>query len=146
MTYSEINMSTKKDQLKTLFKPIIKECIKELILEQGVLSTMISEINKANNKAPQQKQQVAEVFEKEQSMAAKKVKIDEARRKVYAALGSDSYSNIFENVEPLSANEAGASAPSHSPLSGRDPDDSGVDISSIPGMKMWKTLAEDKKR
>ena len=139
-------MSTKKDQLKTLFKPIIKECIKELILEQGVLSSMIAEINNANNKAPQQKQQVVQSVQKEQSMAIKQTKIDEAKKRIYAALGSDNYSNIFENVEPLSATDAGVTAPSHSPLSGRDPSDAGVDITSIPGMGMWKSLVEDKKR
>ena len=138
-------MSDKKDQLKTLFKPIIKECIKELILEQGVLSTMIAEINKANSRTPQ-KQQVVETVQKEQNVAVKKAKIDEAKRKIYSALGSDNYSNIFEGVEPLSATDAGVTAPSHSPLSGRDPSDAGVDITSIPGMRMWKTLAEDKKR
>ena len=140
-------MSDKKDQLKTLFKPIIKECIKELILEQGVLSTMISEINRANSIGIVETNiSEAKPQWKEQHIASNKAKIDEAKRKIYAALGADNYSNIFENVEPLSATEAGASAPSHNPLSGRDPSDAGVDISSIPGMNMWKTLAEDKKR
>jgi hypothetical protein len=32
------------------------------------------------------------------------------------------------------------------PLSGLAPSDPGVDISSIPGMNMWKTLVTDKKR
>jgi hypothetical protein len=139
-------MNAKKDQLKTLFKPIIKECIKELILEEGVLSSMISEVHKA--KIPSSNAATTEaVIQAAKPKVDNKAKIDEAKRKIYAALGSDNYSHIFENIEPLSNYEAGQStSPAHDPLSGKDPSDPGVDISGIPGMNMWKTLVEDKKR
>lgn len=141
-------MSIKKDQLKILFKPIIKECIKELILEEGVLSTMISEINKAS-KGPSAilvDEKQTEVSKQDNTLK-NKAKIEESKRKIYAALGSDNYSNIFENLEPLSNFEAGhTSTPAHDPLSGHDPKDPGVDITSIPGMNVWKTLVTDKKR
>jgi hypothetical protein len=138
-------MNAKKDQLKTLFKPLIKECIKELILEEGVLSSMISEVNKV--KFPSVTTTTEAVMQQvSKPKVDNKAKIDEAKRKIYAALGSDNYSHIFENIEPLSATEAGTAAPSHSPLSGKDPRDPGVDISAIPGMNVWKTLVQDKKR
>jgi len=138
-------MSNKKDQLKNLFKPIIKECVKELILEEGVLSSLISEVQKTSSKQ-ESKQQITESDFKQESIARKN-KIDESKRKLYSALGSDNYSSIFENVEPLTSYEVGESPASMGdPLSGQAPTDPGVDIASIPGMKMWKTLATDKKR
>ena len=141
-------MSNKKDQLKALFKPIIKECIRDLLLEEGVLSTMISEINKAN-RSPSAVlvDQKSANTPKQETIVKNKAKIEESKRKIYAALGSDNYASIFENVEPLSNFEAGqTSTPAHDPLSGHAPNDPGVDISSIPGMGAWKTLATDKKR
>lgn len=138
-------MSNKKDQLKNLFKPIIKECVKELILEEGILSSLISEVQKTSFKQ-ENKQQITESDFKQESIARKN-KIDESKRKLYSALGSDNYSSIFENVEPLTSYEVGESPASMGdPLSGQAPTDPGVDIASIPGMKMWKTLATDKKR
>lgn len=138
-------MSNKKDQLKNLFKPIIKECVKELILEEGVLSSLISEVQKTSHK--QENKQIVENDFKQELTATRKTKIDETKRKLYSALGSDNYSTIFENVEPLTSYEAGESPVSMGdPLSGHAPTDPGVDIASIPGMKMWKTLATDKKR
>lgn len=38
----------KKEDLKKFLKPIIQECIKEVLLEEGVLSNIIKEVNKAN--------------------------------------------------------------------------------------------------
>jgi hypothetical protein len=38
----------KKEDLKKILKPIIQECIKEALLEEGVLSNIIKEVNKAN--------------------------------------------------------------------------------------------------
>jgi len=140
-------MNAKKDQLKILFKPIIKECIKELILEEGVLSSMISEVHKAKIPSSNAVTTEAVIQQVSRQKVDNKVKIDEAKRKIYAALGSENYSHIFENIEPLSNYEAGQStAPAHDPLSGRDPSDPGVDIAAIPGMSIWKTLVTDKKR
>lgn len=142
-------MSNKKDQLKALFKPIIKECIRDLLLEEGVLSTMISEVNKANRNpsAVLTDQKPTASVPKQENIAKNKARIEESKRKIYAALGSDNYASIFENIEPLSNFEAGqTSTPAHDPLSGRAPNDPGVDISSIPGMGAWKILATDKKR
>jgi hypothetical protein len=138
-------MKTNKDQLKNLLKPIIKECVKELILEQGVLSSMISEINSAKvqpSKVVENKEEVNKV-----TLARKETKLTEAKNKLVSAMGSEVYSNIFENLEPLTSYEAGHTKTDlANPLSGQAPNDPGVDISSIPGMGMWKTLVTDNKR
>ena len=139
-------MSNKKEQLKNLFKPIIKECVKELILEEGVLSSLISEVQKTN-KSEKKQVVVDEPMQRQQVIAKNKTKIDEAKKRIYSALGSDNYASIFENIDPLTSYEAGESSTSMGdPLSGQAPTDPGVDITSIPGMSMWKTLATDKKR
>ena len=39
----------KKSELKTILKPLIKECIKEVIFEDGVLSSLISEVVRGTN-------------------------------------------------------------------------------------------------
>lgn len=138
-------MSNKKEQLKNLFKPIIKECVKELILEEGVLSSLISEVQRSNKS--EKKQEIKEEVMFKQESITKKEKIDEAKRRIYSALGSDNYASIFENIDPLTSYEAGeSSTPMGNPLGGQAPTDPGVDITSIPGMSMWKTLATDKKR
>ena len=138
-------MSNKKEQLKNLFKPIIKECVKELILEEGVLSSLISEVQRSNKS--EKKQEIKEEVMFKQESITKKEKIDEAKRRIYSALGSDNYASIFENIEPLTNYEAGETPASMgNPLSGQAPNDPGVDITSIPGMNLWKTIATDKKR
>ena len=38
-----------KEQLKKVLKPMIKECIKEVIFEDGVLSSIISEVVKGTS-------------------------------------------------------------------------------------------------
>ena len=38
----------KKSELKAIIKPIIEECIKEIIFEEGVLSSILKEAQKAN--------------------------------------------------------------------------------------------------
>jgi hypothetical protein len=139
-------MTNKKEQLKSLFKPLIKECVKELILEEGVLSSLISEVQKSNR--PEKRQEVVEEAMFKQQAVVKKDKIDEAKRRIYSALGSDNYASIFENIDPLTNYEAGETPASSmgNPLSGQAPNDPGVDITSIPGMNVWKTIATDKKR
>ena len=140
-------MKANKEQLKSLFKPLIKECVKELILEEGVLSTLISEIRKTDSASSSKKVELVEQKHVERVKAEKSAKLQEAKKTLYSAVGSDLYSNIFANLEPLTSYEAGESTNALSgPLSGHAPTDPGVDITSIPGMNMWKTLASDKKR
>jgi hypothetical protein len=107
---------------------------------------MISEVQKTN-KIEKKQTVVDESAQRQQAILKNKTKIDEAKKRIYSALGSDNYSSIFENIEPLTSYEAGESSTSMGdPLSGLAPSDPGVDISSIPGMNMWKTLVTDKKR
>jgi hypothetical protein len=134
-----------KSELKKVLKPLIKACIKEVIFEDGVLSSIISEVVRgtSNNVVVETKQQeeTSKALRKEAN-EARNQKIQETRKKMADALGNDAYAGIFENVEPLKTGGT-TSSPSTpaNPLSGYAADDSGVDIRgllSVAGDKWGK--------
>jgi len=135
---------------KSELKSIIKECVKEILFEEGVLSTLVAEVAIGITKAqglvteatttPTPKFVSAEDRAKEDENRRKKLL--ETKRKMLDAIGSNKMSNVFEGTEPLrSGGQPGAPAAS-GPMSGRDPNDAGVDISdlfSVAGKK-WNAL------
>jgi len=74
------------------------------------------------------------------------------QQKVLDNIGKDAYNgvNIFEGTTPLSSGGAvdgsgNDSGGGHSPLSGVDPNDSGIDISGLMGKAgIWKRMADGK--
>ena len=131
----------KKSQLKQVLKPIVAECIKESLLEDGLLSSVISEVFKGLNQqtiveAKQQKagniaenkEKVAEKQEEKQEMSHQK--LDEYRKNLLDNIGSESYGGIdvFEGTTPIPVDSAPGQA-----LSGVDPGDPGADISKLFG-------------
>ena len=131
----------KKSELKT----IIKECVKETLFEEGVLSEIIAEvafgITRAQTLMSEQVQTPksepnTHIENKERSKQAiqdQKTKLLETKNKILAAIGGgERMSNIFEGTEPLAtAGNPNQQQQSTSPLSGRAPNDSGVDISEL---------------
>ena len=66
----------------------------------------------------------------------------ETKRKMLDAIGGDKMSNVFEGTQPLSSAGQSGSPAAQGPLAGKDPNDSGVDISglfSLAGQK-WNAL------
>ena len=132
----------KKNELKKILKPLIKECIKEVIFEEGALSTIISEVMKGTSSS----QQIVEtrVQQPKQDFARQEKKLQEAKerkRKLLDSIGRDAYNgvNLFEGTTPAPA--APSSPQSQGPLSGVDPSDPGVDISSfMPGASVWQKM------
>ena len=61
----------------------------------------------------------------------------ETRKKLLDSIGNKRFGgvDVFENTTPMPAGSSGKS-----PLSGQDPNDAGVDISVLPGMKNWGNL------
>ena len=55
------------------------------------------------------------------------------------AIGGDRMGGVFEGTEPL---RSSGGPPAHSPMSGKDPSDAGVDISGLFGLagQKWKQL------
>ena len=77
---------------------------------------------------------------REQEEASRRQKILETKKRMLNAIGSEKMSGVFEGTEPLRTSGQETGAPS--PLAGRDPGDSGVDISglfSLAGEK-WNIL------
>ena len=133
----------KKADLKKLIKPLVKECIHEVLLEEGLLSTVVSEVATGlqGNLISENTIQTAHAPEPNKS------KIEESKRKrvaqrnkLMAAIGTDSYNgvNLFEGTEPAQA----AAEPKAGSVDLGNPSDAGVDISSLIGgaSRMWDAM------
>ncbi len=119
---------------KSELKNIIKECVREVIFEEGVLANVVSEVANGLQSAPI----IRERVETKKSSSP-------SRRRVLDEIGNKGFSEVknkfkdpqlFEGTKPVpSGNSQG------SPLSGVDPNDSGVDISNIPGFGTGNRVA-----
>ena len=132
-----------KKELKQILRPLIKECIREVIFEDGTLSTIISEvvqgvgqpIVETKQRLPKKQQPKYETDEQA------KARLIAKRKKMMDAIGGDAYNgvNLFEGTTPPPApQQEGQGA-----LSGIDPQDPGVDISSIMNKSsaIWSKMA-----
>lgn len=145
----------KKSDLKKLIKPIVEECVKEIILEkQGLLSNIVSEVAQGLNPAPQsivEQKQAPQIDNKAiaEEAEARRKKALETKRKMLDAIGQSSYNGVdlFEGTTPMgTGGDPNAETQAQGPLSGVDPNDSGIDISGLmANVGTWKTLAEGKK-
>ena len=140
----------KKGDLKNLIKPIVKECIQEVLIEDGLLSNVVSEVvrgmqtvdlvvesgHKTNYARTERKQN-----KPQEEKRPHKEKLNERRKKLMDSIGSDAYNGIdlFEGTSPLSAKDSGGSPGS---IDLGNPEDSGVDISSLMGdaTKLWDMM------
>ena len=138
-------MKKNQQEMKKILKPLIKQCIKEVLFEEGALSTIISEVVKGTSGTQlfvENKQQENNFDTKiKQAQETKRKQILENRKRMLAAVGSDAYNgvNVFEGTTP--APEPASDNKAHSPLSGVDPNDPGVDISSLlASAGSWKKV------
>ena len=133
-------------------KKMIKECVKEALFEEGVLSEIIAEVafglTKAQSvmleqQAPQQPNPQIQQKLNEEREEERRKKLLETKKKMLDAIGGERMANVFEGTQPLSsAGSTKTPASPQGPLAGRDPNDSGVDISglfSLAGQK-WNQL------
>ncbi len=118
-----------KTELKKILKPLIKQCIKEVIFEEGVLSSLISEVVQGVSAQPIVESKKSKPIKRKKSEAIDR-NLQETKRKMMEAVAADGYNGVdlFEGTKPLSG---GSSTPGSSPLSGIAPDDAGVDITGI---------------
>tara|TARA_R100000664_G_C2715815_1_gene110974 strand:+ start:278 stop:712 length:435 start_codon:yes stop_codon:yes gene_type:complete len=133
----------KKAELKKLLKPMIKECIKEVIFEEGILSNIVSEVATGLGRPTlvETKQLVQPSFEdttdRKPSLDQRRLAVNKHKEQLLSAINTDAYGgvDIFEGTTPLSTGGSVGSAPqTQGPLSDIDPQDPGVDISSIMGL------------
>ena len=130
----------KNNKLKKVLKPLIKECIKEIIFEEGVLSSIIREAQGTPEKQIVKEEKPFTKFVKEPKKESKQ--LNETRKKMRKAI-AEKLGNFdpFEGTTPLTSQQA-SGAPTQSAMAGVDPNDTGVDISNIPGMGKWGAINE----
>ena len=140
-----------KAQLKKLIKPVVKECIQEVLIEEGLLTEVVSQVTAGLSKQPivenKPKKRNDKLFNEDLQMQRKSreanKKLQEHRKKLLDSIGGDAYNGVdlFEGTMPL--NNTGTAGESHKPsVLGDDPNDAGVDISSIMGNagKIWQAI------
>jgi len=132
----------KKTDLKKLIKPLVKECIHEVLLEEGLLSNVVAEVTKGLNSAPVIAEQVKKPARTE---PPKKRDFSENRKKLMDAIGGDAYNGVdlFEGTTPAPAQQEQSAGS----VDMGDPEDAGVDISSILGQssKIWESMNKGKR-
>ena len=136
----------KKSDLKELIKPLVKECIHEVLLEEGLLSNIVSEVAKGmqGNLIVERKQKPTRSFVDDDARIKRQTEITNSklkthRKKLMESIGADAYNgvNLFEGTEPMTSQEAAGKKQGSVDLG--NPNDAGVDISSLLGSsKLWK--------
>jgi uncharacterized protein YbcI len=133
-----------KADLKKIIKPVVKECIHEVLLEEGLLSNVVAEVAKGmqgNLMVEAPRPAPVERTHRDTSNNTRK-KINEHRAKLMSSIDKDAYNgvNLFEGTEPLTSREA--STPKAGTIDLGNPEDSGVDISSLmgPSTQIWKAM------
>ena len=135
----------KRSELKNIIKPLVKECITETLIEEGLLSSVVSEVVKGmspviteSSAAPIQDNS-RQIRETRRRMTQE---MKENRKQLLDSIGSDAYGGVdlFEGTQPAAPDMSAAQAAS--PLANKDPSDAGVDISNIVALsgKNWKAL------
>ena len=140
-----------KTQLKKLIKPVVKECIQEVLIEEGLLTEVVSQVTAGLTKQPivenKPKKRKNKLFNEDLQMKRKSreanKKLQEHRRKLLDSIGTDAYNGVdlFEGTEPMT--QSGTPGQAHKPsVLGDNPNDAGVDISSIMGnaSQIWKAI------
>lgn len=131
-----------KEQLKKTLRPMIKECIKEVIFEEGILSSIISEVVKGTSQPLVESRRV--VHQQPQVDYEAKQRADkERRRKMLDSIGREAYNNVdlFEGTQPLK--ESKSTSPHGSKaLDGVAPNDPGVNLAALGiNTNIWSKLA-----
>jgi hypothetical protein len=139
-----------KTDFKKALRPLIKECIKEVIFEEGVLSNIVSEVAQGLGKQTLVETKAVDKPVVRQSPAASeqeqirvKQKLQETRKRMLEAIGTDSYNgvDVFAGTTPSPSTAEGKQG---DPLSGVEPSDAGVDINRLFGgtSKNWSGMVK----
>ena len=123
-----------KSEMKKIMKPLVKECLQEMLLEEGLLSSLINEVNKGNKQIfSESTRRDPEVTspKRQPQQPQSKPQINEVRKKLADSIGKGAYASVFEGLEP-------APGPDNRSVDDGDP---GMDLSilnNIPGLKGFK--------
>tara|TARA_R110001583_G_scaffold20853_1_gene79492 strand:+ start:132 stop:584 length:453 start_codon:yes stop_codon:yes gene_type:complete len=148
----------KKSDFKKQIKPIVKEVIHEVILESGIISKIVQEAmvgvksaeivlggnrnrgetTRIGNTKPSELREERKSLSPDEESVKRYNKQLEARRKLLDSIGRDKVKgvDIFEGTTPIADNGPNM----YGPLKDVEANDSGVDLSSLPGVKKWRKL------
>ena len=144
-----------KKELKQLIKPLVKECINEVLLQEGVLSSIISEVmigtqgamlQEKSAPAPQKSTRQLETDDQAmQRIQERHRQANNQKKKLLDAIGKDAYGGVdlFEGTQALnSGGDPDSSAQAQGALSGYAPDDAGVNIDGLLNIagSAWKKM------
>ena len=144
-----------KKELKQLIKPLVKECINEVLLQEGVLSSIISEVMIGTQAAPLREQAVSPTQKSErkyesdqeamQRIQERKRQSSNKKKKLLDAIGKDAYGGVdlFEGTQALnSGGNPDSSAQPQGALSAYAADDAGVNIDGLLNIAggAWKKI------
>ena len=126
---------------KSELKNIIKECVKEVIFEEGVLSGIISEVAQGLGRS-----QMSQPLNASSARSMPPTAVTEAKKEVLSAIGNQGYDKVkknFSNPELFEGTNPIPSSDGKGALSGVNPSDPGLDITSIPGFGNWGSIAKN---
>lgn len=134
----------KKSELKKIIKPIVEECIRETLFQEGILSSIISEVMVGISDS----QAAKPVLENKNTQTQSRERINnikESKKKLMDEIGREAFGGVdlFEGTSPAPAQ---SNASSHGALKGVDPNDPGVNIDGLMNImgQTWRTLAKGK--
>jgi|2_EtaG_2_1085320.scaffolds.fasta_scaffold27163_3 hypothetical protein len=127
-------------------KNLVKECVREVMFEEGMISDLVSEIAagfaKANLLEVRQPSSAAlteKVIKAKPSPKVERQAYTENKKNLTEVLKKNFGGvDLFEGTTPAPAGTSKSNG--QSVLAGVASNDSGVDISAIPGMNNWKHL------
>ena len=135
-----------KEQLTKTLKPMIKECIKEVIFEEGILSSLVSEVVKGTAQPLVESRQPAYQQQPQVDYEARERAEKERRRKILDSIGRDAYNGVdlFEGTQPIRERATTSRSPHGSkPLDGIAPNDPGVNLGALGvDTRLWSKLAK----
>ena len=140
-----------KKELKQLMKPIVEECIREVLLQEGVLSTIISEVVKGTSAGIVTESQAKPTRRLEtddeamKRLQERRSQANNTRKTLLDAIGKDAYGGVdlFEGTQPLrKGGDAGNESSAQGALSNYAPDDPGVNIDGLLNIAggAWKKI------
>ena len=105
---------------------------RSLVFEDGILAKIISEVISGTD------QHI--IKEAKPNIPQRTADTKKVKKQLLEAVGKGAYNNVnvFEGTTPMRS--SGKENKAASPLAERDPQDPGIDISSIPGINNWKHL------
>jgi hypothetical protein len=121
----------KASEFKKLIKPLVMQSVREVLLQEGVLSSIVSEVARGLGKP------ILENKQSHDDLRLKEERLEKQRQQRIKKLNeSNKFGDVFSGTKEISDNN------SNGPLSGVSSADSGVDITDIEKIASgrWKAL------